>query len=145
MKTTVLANNKQEFREGLKNLKMMQKCIFSPDEVDYLTDCDNFEYVELIQEEESDEEFIRLFSTWLHERPKQKGHVDYYVLLFLPKGKRLLSVQVEHMERYVAECFDTSHGWLLEVNHRERLHLRIRLICSYKNNFHRLTRKTLHR
>ena len=56
MKTTVLATNKQEFKEGLNNLKMMQKCIFSPDEVDYLTDCDNFEYVELIQEEESDEE-----------------------------------------------------------------------------------------
>ena len=35
MKTTVLANNRQEFRERLNNLKVMGKSIFSQDEIDY--------------------------------------------------------------------------------------------------------------
>jgi hypothetical protein len=145
MKTTVLANNRQEFRERLNNLKVMGKSIFSQDEIDYLSNGINFECVELKQEDEDDDEFLKLFSTWLHERPKQQGHVDYYIIVCHRKGERLTSEQFEYMERNVADCFDTSHGWLYEINHRMRFRLRIELICSYKKEFRRLTRKELSR
>lgn len=145
MKTTVLANNRQEFRERLNNLKVMEKRIFSQDEIDYLSNGINFECVELKQEDEDDDEFLKLFSTWLHERPKQQGHVDYYIIVCHRKGERLTSEQFEYMERNVADCFDTSHGWLYEINHRMRFRLRIELICSYKKEFRRLTRKELSR
>ena len=81
----------------------------------------------------------------LHESPKQQGHVDYYIIVCHRKGERLTSEQFDYMERNVAECFDTSHGWLYEVNHRMRFRLRIELICSYKKEFRRLTRKELGR
>ena len=145
MKTTVLANNRQEFRERLNNLKVMGKSIFSQDEIDYLSNGINFECVELKQEDEDDDEFLKLFSTWLHERPKQQGYVDYYIIVCHRKGERLTSEQFDYMERNVAECFDTSHGWLYEINHRMRFRLRIELICSYKKEFRRLTRKELGR
>ena len=141
MITTTLANNRTEFRRYLEQLKVKNKRIFSPDEVEYMSDNDGFEAVELKQEDESDEEFFTLFSTWLHERPKQPGHVDYYLLVYLRTEEQLTSDQFEYMERNVAECFDTSHGWLYELNDRLRFRLRIRLICSYKKSFRRLTRK----
>ena len=109
--------------------------------MDYLTNCDNFEYVEFIQEDECDDEFLKLFTTWLHERPKHQGHVDYYVLFYLRMGETLTQEQFEYMERNVAECFDTSHGWIYEINNRLRFKLRVRLICSYKNKIRRMTRK----
>lgn len=143
MITTELTTNKQEFREMLSNLRVKQSSVFSPDEVDYLSSCDSFEYVELKQENEEDDEFLKLFSTWLHERPKQQGHVDYYILVFHRKGERLTPEQFEYMERNVADCFDVSHGWLCEINHRMRFRIHIRLICSYRKEFHRLTRKEL--
>lgn len=145
MKTTVLANNRQEFRERLNNLRVMGKSIFSQDEIDYLSNGINFECVELKQEDEDDDEFLKLFATWLHESPKQQGHVDYYIIVCHRKGERLTSEQFDYMERNVAECFDTSHGWLYEINHRMRFRLRIELICSYKKEFRRLTRKELGR
>ena len=140
---TTLATTKMEFRERLNNLKVMEKCLFSQDEIDYLSNGIHFECVELKQEDEDDNEFLRLFSTWLHERTKQQGHVDYYIIVCLRKGERLTPEQFEYMERNVAECFDTSHGWLYEINHRMRFRLRIELICSYKKEFRRLTRKEL--
>ena len=121
----------------------MQKCIFSQDEIDYLSNGIILECVELKQEDEDDDEFLRLFSTWLHERPKKQGYVDYYIIVCHRKGERLTSEQFEYMERNVSECFDTSHGWLYEINHRMRFRLRIELICSYKKEFRRLTRKVL--
>ena len=141
MITTVMTTDKKEFREMLDKLNVMQKRVFSPDEVDYLTDCDGFEYLEFKQEDESDEELLKLFSTWLHERPKQQGHVDYYILFYHRKDERLTHFQLEYMNRHITECFDTSHGWLYEINNRMRFRLRIRLICSYKKRFQRLTRK----
>jgi len=141
MITTTLTTDKQVFHEMLSNLKAKQNRIFSPDEVDYLSDCSDFEYVEFKQESEEDDEFLKLFSTWLHERDKQQGHVDYYILVFHRLGERLTPEQFEYMERNVSECFDTSHGWLREINHRMRFRIHIRLICSYKKEFHRLTRK----
>ena len=145
MITTTLATTKTEFRERLNNLKVMEKRIFSQDEIDYLSNGINFECVELKQEDEDDDEFLKLFSTWLHESPKQQGHVDYYIIVRHRKGERLTSEQFDYMERNVAECFDTSHGWLYEINHRMRFRLRIELICSYKKEFRRLTRKELSR
>lgn len=141
MITTNLAANKTEFRNYLEQLKVKNKRIFSPDEVEYLANNDGFEAVELKQENETDDEFLKLFSTWLHERTKQPGHVDYYLLVYLRTEEQLTSDQFEYMERNVAECFDTSQGWLYELNDRLRFRLRIRLICSYKKNFRRLTRK----
>ena len=141
MITTGLVANKADFRDYLGQLRVKNKRIFSPDEVKYLADCNNFEAVELKQEGETDEEFLRLFSTWLHERPKPKMHVDYYILFYLRTGESLSKEQFEFMERNVAECFDTSHGWLYELNDRLRFRLRIRVICSYKKGIHRLTRK----
>ncbi|MBO4551237.1 MAG: hypothetical protein IKU02_06530 [Bacteroidaceae bacterium] len=141
MITSTLATNKTEFRKYLEQLKVKNKRIFSPDEVEYLADNDGFEAVELKQEDESDEEFLTLFSTWLHERPQQTGHIDYYILLNLRTGEQLTSEQYEYMERNVAECFETNHGWLYELNDRLRFRLRIRLICSNKKSFRRLVRK----
>ena len=141
MITTVLATNKTEFQKYIEQLKVKCKRIFNPDEVEYLADNDGFEAVELKQEDESDEEFITLFSTWLHERPQQPGHTDYYILFYLRTGEQLTPEQFEYMERNVAECFETNHGWLYEWNDRLRFRLRIRLICSYKKSFRRLVRK----
>lgn len=141
MITKNLASNRLEFRKYIEQLKVMNKRIFSPDEVEHLADNVGFEAVEFIQEDETDEEFLSLFSTWLHERPKQLGHVDYYILFYLRKGERLTREQFHFMECNVAECFDVSHGWLYELNHRMRFRIRIHLICSYKKEFQRLTRK----
>ena len=141
MITTQLATNMTDFRKCLEQLKVKGKCIFSPDEVQYLAGCDAFEAVEFKQENETDEEFLTLFSTWLHERPQQSGHTDYYILFYLRTGERLTPEQFEYMERNVAECFETNHGWLYELNNRLRFRLRIRLICSQKKSFHRLVRK----
>ena len=142
MITTNHATNRVEFREYINQLKVNnQKRIFSPDEVNYLADCYDFEAVEFKQESETDEEFLQLFSTWLHERPKKMGHVDYYVLFYLRTAEHLSREQFEFMERNVAECFDISHGWLYEINDRIRFRLRIRLMCSYKRGIRRLTRK----
>ena len=136
------ATNRSEFRNYIEKLKVNNsKRIFSPDEVEYLADNYSFEAVEFRQENETDEEFLRLFSTWLHERSKKLGHVDYYVLFYLRTGEHLTKDQFEFMERNVAECFDISHGWLYEINDRFRFRLRIRLICSYKRGIRRLTRK----
>ncbi len=141
MITTVLATNKTEFQKYTEQLKVKGKRIFSPDEVEYLVNCDEFEAVELKQEDETDEEFLTLFSTWLHERPQQSGHTDYCILFYLRTGEQLTSEQFEYMERNVAECFETNHGWLYELNDRLRFRLRIRMICSYKKSFRRLVRK----
>ena len=141
MITTTLATNKTEFRTYIGQLKVKGKRIFNPDEVEYLADNDGFEAVELKQEDESDEEFLTLFSTWLHERPQQSGHTDYYILFYLRTGEQLTPEQFEYMERNVAECFETNHGWLYELNERLRFKLRIRLICSHKKSFRRLVRK----
>ena len=138
---TQLTTDEADFRKVLEQLKVKNKRIFSPDEVNYLADCNYFEAVELKQEDETDEEFLRLFSTWLHERQKTKMHVDYYILFYLRTEESLSKEQFEFMERNVAECFNTSHGWLYELNDRLRFRLRIRLICSYKKGVHRLTRK----
>lgn len=141
MITTVLASDKTEFQKYIEQLKVKGKRIFSPDEVEYLANCDDFEAVELKQEDETDEEFLTLFSTWLHERPQQQGHIDYYILFYLRTGEQLTPNQFEYMERNVAECFETNHGWLYELNDRLRFRLRIRLICSHKKSFRRLVRK----
>ena len=141
MITETLTTDKQEFREMLNSLNAKQKRIFSPDEVEYLANNEGFEAVELKQEDETDEEFLTLFSTWLHERPQQQGHIDYYILFYLRTGEQLSSEQFEYMERNVAECFETNHGWLYELNDRLRFRIRIRLICSYKKPFRRLARK----
>ena len=63
MITTSLAANKTEFRNYLEQLKVKSKRIFSPDEVEYLANNDGFEAVELKQENETDDEFLKLFST----------------------------------------------------------------------------------
>ena len=141
MITATLATTKTEFHKYLEQLKVKGKRIFSPDEVEYLADNDGFEAVELKQEDESDEEFLTLSSTWLHERPQQTGHTDYYILLYLRTGEQLTPEQFEYMERNMAECFETNHGWLYELNDRLRFRLRIRLICSHKKSFRRLARK----
>jgi len=141
MITTTLVTTNTEYNNFLQQLRIENKSIFSPDEVEYLANNDGFEAIEFIQEEETDEEFFTLFSTWLHEQPRQQVHVDYYILFYLRKGEQLTDDQFEYMERNVAECFDVSHGWLYELNHRMRFRLRIKLICSYKKVFRRLTRK----
>ena len=143
MITTVLAkNNKEDFRNLLNKLKVMNRRIFSPDTVEYLLDYNGYEAVEFQQENETDDEFFKLFSVWLHERPKRQGYVDYYILVYNRKNEKLTDEQFEYMERNVAECFDASHGWLYEINHRIRFRLRIQLICSYKRKIKRLTRRS---
>ncbi len=141
MITTKLVTNRTEFRRFLEKIKVENKRIFSPDEVAYLADTDGFEALEFKQEDETDEEFLSLFSAWLHERPQLEGHIDYYILVCLRKYQELTDEQFEFLERNVAECFETNHGWLYELNHRMRFRLRIRLICSYKKSFRRLIRK----
>ena len=141
MIVTKLATNRPEFRRYLEGLKVKGKRIFSQDEVEYLAENDGFEAVELKQEDESDDEFLSLFSTWLHERPQQTGHIDYYVLLCLRLGEQLTPELFDYMERNVAECFETNHGWLYELNDRMRFRMRIKLICSYKRSFRRFVRK----
>ncbi len=141
MVITELAKNKKDFKMLLTDQRVLGKRVFSDDEAVYLSDCNYYEAVEFKQEDETENEFMENVSKWLHERPKRLGHVDYYVLVYLKKDQRLTDSQLEYLERNVAECFDTSHGWLCEINHRLRFRLRILLISSYKNDFRRLTRK----
>ena len=142
MIVTKLANNRPEFRKILSKIKVNDRRIFSPDEVDYHLDCNGYEAVEFTQEQEMDDEFLKLFSTWLHERPKRVGFVDYYILVYNRKNEKLTDEQFDYMERNIAECFDSSHGWLYEINHRMRFKLRVQLFCSYKNTIRRLTRRS---
>ena len=61
MITTVLASDKTEFQKYIEQLKVKGKRIFSPDEVEYLANCDDFEAVELKQEDETDEDGSPLY------------------------------------------------------------------------------------
>ena len=130
------------FVKYLSSLKVYGRQLFSNDEILYLYDANTArEVYDFKQEGETDDEFLRLFSTWLHERPKQQGYVEYYVLVFMRQNELLTASQFEFLERNVTECFDTSHGWLYEINHRLRFRLHIQLICTYPKSFYRLVRK----
>lgn len=131
-------------REYLSSLKVRGHNILSEDTMDYLTEdgakCAVYEFK---QEGESDHEFLRQFSTWLHELPHVGGHVEYYLLMGMRMGERLSEDEFEFLERSVADCFSYSHGWYYEMNHRRRYRLRITLIMSQKTKFRRLIKKTL--
>ena len=129
----------------LNSLKVRGHKILSDDTMNYLTApgslCAAYEFK---QESESDHEFLRLFSTWLHEYPQPvDGHTEYYLLMGLRLGEHLSKENLEFLERNVAECFASSHGWYYELNHRLRHRLRITLIMSQQKEFRRLIRKDL--
>jgi hypothetical protein len=98
---------------------------------------------EFKQEGESDQEFLRLFSAWLHEYPQIGGHTEYYLLMGMRLNEHLSKENLEFLERNVAECFASSHGWYYELNHRLRHRLRITLIMSQQKEFRRLIKKDL--
>ena len=129
----------------LNSLKVRGKKILSDNTMNYLTTpgsvCVAYEFK---QEGESDLEFLRLFSTWLHEYSLPvEGHTEYYLLMGLRLGERLSKEEVEFLERNVAECFAYSHGWYYELNHRRRFRLHITLIMSQHREFRRLIKKEL--
>ncbi len=128
----------------LNSLKVRGHQIFSEDTRNYLTEpgtlCAAYEFK---QEGESDHEFLRQFSTWLHELPHFDGHVEYYLLMGMRLGSHLSKDEFEFLERNVAECFASSHGWYYELNHRLRHRLRITLIMSQNKAFRRLIKKEL--
>ena len=120
----------------LDSLKVRGHKILSEDTMNYLTAPGTLSTAyEFKQEGESDQEFLRLFSAWLHEYPQPVGgHTEYYLLM----GLRL-----DELERNVADCFAYSHGWYYELNHRLRHRLRITLIMSQQKEFRRLIKKDL--
>lgn len=58
-------------------------------------------------------------------------------------NEHLSKENLEFLERNVAECFASSHGWYYELNHRLRHRLRIALIMSQQKEFRRLIKKEL--
>lgn len=129
----------------LNSLKVRGHKILSEDTMDFLTApgslCVAYEFK---QEDESDLEFLRLFSVWLHEYPQpMDGHTEYYLMMGLRLGEHLSKDEFEFLERNVAECFAYSHGWYYELNHRLRFRLRITLIMSQHKEFRRLIKKRL--
>lgn len=58
-------------------------------------------------------------------------------------GQHLSEEEYAYLERNVTECFDYSHGWYYELNHRRRFRLRITLIMSYRMDFRRLIKKEI--
>ena len=104
----------QPMRLYLDSLKVRGRKILSDDTMNYLTapgsQCAAYEFK---QEGENDHEFLRLFSTWLHEYPQIGGHTEYYLLMGMRLGERLTDEEFEFLERNVAECFASSHGWVL--------------------------------
>ena len=128
----------------LSSQKVRGHQILSEDTIKYLTGqgarCTAYEFK---QEKEEDHEFLRLFSTWLHEHYQIGGHTEYYLLMGMRMGERLSADEFEFLERNVAECFASSHGWYYELNHRVRFRLRITLIMSQNTKFRRLIKKPL--
>lgn len=129
----------------LNSLKVRGHKILSVDTMNYLTApgsvCTAYEFK---QEGESDIEFLRLFSAWLHEYPQPvDGHTEYYLLMGLRLGEHLSKEELEFLERNVAECFAYSHGWYYEMNHRHRFRRRITLIMSQHREFKRLIKKEM--
>ena len=128
----------------LSSQKVRGLQILSEDTIKYLTGpgtrCTAYEFV---QESESYHEFLRLFSTWLHEHYQVGGHMEYYLLMWLRMGEHLSPEEFEFLERNVAECFASTHGWYYEVNHRIRHRYRITLIMSQQMKFRRLIKKPL--
>lgn len=134
----------QPMRQYLDSLKVRGHKILSDDTMNYLTapgsQCAAYEFK---QEGENDHEFLRLFSTWLHEFPQIGGHTEYYLLMGMRQGEHLTDEEFEFLERNVAECFASSHGWYYEINHRMRFRLHITLIISQHREFRRLIKKEL--
>lgn len=129
----------------LDSLKVRGHKILSDDTMNYLTApgslCAAYEFK---QEGESDQEFLRLFSsTWLHEYPQIGEYTEYYLLMGMRLNEHLSKENLEFLERNVAECFASSHGWYYELNHRLRHRLRITLIMSQQKEFRRLIKKEL--
>lgn len=61
----------------LDSLKVRGNKILSDDTMNYLTEQDaRCAAYEFKQETESDHEFLRLFSIWLHELPHFDGHTE---------------------------------------------------------------------
>ena len=135
-------NIKQPMRLYLDSLKVRGHKILSDDTANYLTEpgsqCTAYEFK---QEDESDHEFLSLFAIWLHEQPRFSGHTEYYLLMGMRQGEHLSDDEYELLERSVTDCFDYSHGWYYEQNHRLRFHLRITLILCQKTGFRRLIKK----
>ena len=129
----------------LNSLKVRGSKILSEDTMNYLTAPGSLSVVyEFKQEDESDHEFLRLFSIWLHEYSQPfDGHTEYYLLMGMRLGEHLSKDELEFLERNVAECFSYSHGWYYEINHRMRFRLRITLIMSQHKEFRRLIKKEL--
>ena len=131
-------------RQYLESLKVRGLKILSEETMNDLTApesiCAAYEFK---QENESDHEFLRQFSEWLHEWPREEGHVEYYLLIGMRLGQRLSEEEYAFLERNVTECFAYSHGWYYELNHRRRFRLHITLIMSRNCNFRRLIKKEL--
>ena len=129
----------------LNSLKVYGRKILSEDTMNYMTASGALSVAyEFKQEGETDHDFLRLFSTWLHEYPQPvDGHTEYYLLMGLRLGERLSIDELEFLERNVSDCFAYSHGWYYEINHRLRHRLRITLIMSQHNEFRRLIKKRL--
>lgn len=134
----------QPIRQYLESLKVRGQKILSEETMNDLTTqgaiCAAYEFK---QENENDHEFLRQFSKWLHEWPRMEGHVEYYLILGMRMGQHLSEEEYAYLERNVTECFDYSHGWYYELNHRRRFHLRITLIMSYRKGFRRLIKKEI--
>lgn len=134
----------QPMKLYLDSLKVRGHKILSEDTTNYLTAPGTLSTAyEFKQEGESDHEFLRQFSEWLHEQPRTEGHVEYYLMMGMRLGQRLSEEEYAYLERNVTECFAYSHGWYYELNHRLRHRLRITLIMSQKSEFKRLIKKEL--
>ena len=127
----IVTTNKLPMKTYLDRLKVEGKHILSKDTTNYLlddSDCCAYEFLQ--ENREDDHEFLRLFTTWLHEQPRTDGYVEYYLLLGLRYRRSLKQEEFEFLEREVTECFASSHGWYYEL-----------IVCR-KRKFLQLIKKT---
>ena len=139
------------FRQFLESLKVPNSPsgkggpLFSPDEIDYLTQCSLPFVYEFKQEGETDREFYEMFVKWLHEEePDHNHYIDTYLIFYLRKGQTLSKDELDYFEQTVPECFEKGRIWIYELNHRMRFRLRIQLICCLKTKFIRIIKKDIH-
>lgn len=134
------------FRSFLESLKvpsvpnMKGGTLFSSDEINYLARYSLPSIHEFVQEDESDGEFLEMFTRWLHEEEVIDGYVDTYMIFYLRYAQKLSNDEFKYLERNVP-CSGKGHVWLYELNFRRRFRLRIKLIRCLKTDFKSIIRK----
>lgn len=54
---------------------------------------------EFVQEDESDGEFLEMFTRWLHEEEVVEGYVDTYMIFYLRYAQKLSNDEFKYLER----------------------------------------------